>query len=238
MSGTVTVTADDFGLDVWVNESVDQLGRAGRLDAASLLVAAPAAEDALARRVPIAVGLHVELAADLLAAGSREQIVTAIEDQVRWMTERDCPPAHLDLHTLALYGLGPDAARPGGVVPEAIEVAARHGLRLRLPRHLPAALGRAPGHDALVALADQAGVAIPDAIVSDFRPAQDVRGGDDLRRHYAEAMASRPRGHTEVFCHPAIARDHYDGPEPAAMRRKRHYEHALLAETRHLSQLG
>lgn len=58
------VTADDFGLAVPVNEAVERAHRDGILTAASLMVGAEAAADAVerARRLPgLAVGLHVVL---------------------------------------------------------------------------------------------------------------------------------------------------------------------------------
>lgn len=59
------VTADDFGLHEAVNEAVERGHREGVLRAASLMVAAPAMADAVARarRNPgLAVGLHLVLA--------------------------------------------------------------------------------------------------------------------------------------------------------------------------------
>lgn len=59
------VTADDFGLHEAVNEAVEQAARSGVLTAASLMVGAPAAADAVrrARALPgLAVGLHLVLA--------------------------------------------------------------------------------------------------------------------------------------------------------------------------------
>ena len=56
------VTADDFGLSEAVNEAVERAHRDGILTAASLMLAAPAAADAVrrARAMPsLAVGLHV-----------------------------------------------------------------------------------------------------------------------------------------------------------------------------------
>ena len=58
------VTADDFGLSVPVNEAVEEAHRRGILTAASLMVGAPAFEDALrrARAMPnLGVGLHLVL---------------------------------------------------------------------------------------------------------------------------------------------------------------------------------
>lgn len=58
----VSITADDFGLSEAVNEGVERAHRDGVLTAASLMVAAPAAADAVARarRMPgLRVGLHL-----------------------------------------------------------------------------------------------------------------------------------------------------------------------------------
>ena len=58
----VTFTADDFGLTPSVNEAVERAHRAGALQAASLMVAGPAAADAVrrSRTMPnLRVGLHL-----------------------------------------------------------------------------------------------------------------------------------------------------------------------------------
>lgn len=58
----VSFSADDFGLSPGVNEAVERAHRDGVLDAASLMVAGPAAEDAVrrARALPgLRVGLHL-----------------------------------------------------------------------------------------------------------------------------------------------------------------------------------
>jgi chitin disaccharide deacetylase len=60
----LVITADDFGAALEVNEAVEAAHRSGVLTAASLMVAAPAAADAIARarRMPtLRVGLHVVL---------------------------------------------------------------------------------------------------------------------------------------------------------------------------------
>jgi hopanoid biosynthesis associated protein HpnK len=65
MQKYLIITADDFGLHEAVNDAVEQAGRAGVLTAASLMVAAPAAADAIrrARELPrLRVGLHLVLA--------------------------------------------------------------------------------------------------------------------------------------------------------------------------------
>jgi chitin disaccharide deacetylase len=76
MQRHLIVTADDFGLHQSVNEAVEQASRGGILTAASLMVAGPAAADAVrrARRLPnLRVGLHVVLA-DGLASLPHQQI--------------------------------------------------------------------------------------------------------------------------------------------------------------------
>jgi hopanoid biosynthesis associated protein HpnK len=65
MKKFLIITADDFGLHEAVNEAVEQASRAGVLTAASLMVAAPGAADAIrrARKLPrLRVGLHLVLA--------------------------------------------------------------------------------------------------------------------------------------------------------------------------------
>jgi hopanoid biosynthesis associated protein HpnK len=64
-SRQLIVTADDFGVDVRVNEAVERAFTQGILTSASLMVGADAASDAVerARRLPgLAVGLHITLA--------------------------------------------------------------------------------------------------------------------------------------------------------------------------------
>jgi hopanoid biosynthesis associated protein HpnK len=80
------VTADDFGIHEAVNEAVSEASRAGVLTAASLMVGAPAAEDAVrrARVLPqLRVGLHLVLA-DGFAVLPREQIPDLVDEQGRF----------------------------------------------------------------------------------------------------------------------------------------------------------
>jgi hopanoid biosynthesis associated protein HpnK len=63
----LAITADDFGLSEPVNAAVEEAHRRGILSAASLMVGAPAADDAIrrARALPgLRVGLHVVLVND------------------------------------------------------------------------------------------------------------------------------------------------------------------------------
>ena len=64
MSKHLVITADDFGLAPEVNEAIEEAHRNGVLSAASLMVGAPASDDAVARakRLPgLKVGLHLAL---------------------------------------------------------------------------------------------------------------------------------------------------------------------------------
>ncbi|MGC0142947.1 ChbG/HpnK family deacetylase [Pseudactinotalea sp. Z1732] len=202
---SVTITADDFGLNPAVNAAIIELSVSGRLHAASVLVEAPHAAAALEAQVPIAVGLHVALAPAMLAGATGEQIHAEIERQWDRMVRHGRTPAHLDLHTAALYGVGAEALRPGGVLVEALAVAAAHRVPLRLPRVLPPGFADGTeGHAALLAAADEAGVALPEAICTDFRPGQEVSGYGDLRAHYRALIAQLPAGRSEVFLHPAV----------------------------------
>ena len=72
MQKFLIVTADDFGLHEAVNEAIEQASLNGILTAASLMVAAPAAADAIrrARELPrLRVGLHVVLADGMAMLG-------------------------------------------------------------------------------------------------------------------------------------------------------------------------
>jgi hopanoid biosynthesis associated protein HpnK len=65
MDRALIITADDFGLHASVNEAIERAHTEGVLAAASLMVAAPCAADAIARarRLPgLRVGLHLVLA--------------------------------------------------------------------------------------------------------------------------------------------------------------------------------
>ena len=66
MRRRLIVTVDDFGLSVPVNEAIERGHREGIVTAASLMVAEPAAADAVARaksNPTLAVGLHVVVVA-------------------------------------------------------------------------------------------------------------------------------------------------------------------------------
>jgi hopanoid biosynthesis associated protein HpnK len=89
MQKFLIVTADDFGLHEAVNEAVEQASRAGVLTAASLMVAAPAAPDAIrrARSLPqLRVGLHLVLADGCAVLAPK--LIPGLADQAGRMNDR------------------------------------------------------------------------------------------------------------------------------------------------------
>jgi hopanoid biosynthesis associated protein HpnK len=86
MRNSLIVTADDFGLHEAVNEAIEQASRSGVLTAASLMVAGPAAADAVrrARNLPnLRVGLHLVLV-DGLSVLSPRHIPALVDDTGRF----------------------------------------------------------------------------------------------------------------------------------------------------------
>ena len=89
MQRFLIITADDFGLHEAVNEAVEQATRSGVLTAASLMVGAPAAADAVrrARELPqLRVGLHLVLADGVAVLA--HQLLPSITDADGYMDER------------------------------------------------------------------------------------------------------------------------------------------------------
>jgi hopanoid biosynthesis associated protein HpnK len=85
MQKFLIVTADDFGLHESVNHAIEQAAGAGVLSAASLMIGAPAAGDAIRRARKLSqlrVGLHVVLA-DGLAILAPELIPALVDEHGR-----------------------------------------------------------------------------------------------------------------------------------------------------------
>lgn len=211
------MVADDVGQSPAIDDGVAALATAGHLTAASVLVRAPGAPAAMATLEGVVpLGVHVQLEPVELSGADSEHVAAMITEQVEAMITVGHSPAHLDLHTAALYGLGPDAVRPGGVLVEAIAVAASYRLRLRLPRRAPAGLGRAESaaHAQAVAAAQSAGVTLPDVLVTAVPDAAEVPA----------FLAGLPNGEVELVTHPGL---HPDPGDPLGPERVR--QQALLA---------
>lgn len=81
-SRRVIFSADDFGMSVEVNEAIEEAHRKGLLSTASLMVAAPAFEDALrrAQKMPsLRLGLHL-----VVIEGDSSLKLPAITDEDGW----------------------------------------------------------------------------------------------------------------------------------------------------------
>lgn len=217
------VTADDFGLHPAVNEAVELAHRDGVLTAASLMVGAPAAADAVlrARRMPrLRVGLHLVLA-DGAAVLPRERIATLVDahgrfgdrmalDGVRffflpWVRRQLEAEIRAQFEAYAATGLALDhvnAHKHFHLHPTVLSLILRigrdYGLRaVRLPAEAGAPAPLRPWLRLLARRLDRAGIAHNDAVVG-----IEHSGGMD-EAVMLQALRSLPAGVTEIYLHPA-----------------------------------
>jgi len=216
----VTVTADDFGLAVPVNEAVEIAHREGILDAASLMVSGEGAADAVerARRLPtLRVGLHVVAANDRLLRASlrffflprvRRQLYAEVRAQFDAFRATGLPLDHVNAHRhMQLHPM----------VLSAILVAARETRMpppsVRVPwEPLSAARGRSV-RSQLAALARTVLLAPWLALVRLRLRRAGIRGnryvlglgdtGAMTEEVWLRLLAHLPAGATEIYCHPA-----------------------------------
>lgn len=112
------VNGDDFGLTDGINRGILEACRRGILRSTSLMVHAPAAERAVAlasRCRHLGVGLHLQLE-DRNGPAAEEQLT-------RFKRLTGTLPTHLDSHH--------DRHRDPDLLPDVLELAARHGLPVR-----------------------------------------------------------------------------------------------------------
>jgi hopanoid biosynthesis associated protein HpnK len=218
------LTADDFGAAPEVNEAVEEAHREGVLRAASLMVAAPAADDAIARarRLPnLAVGLHVVLVNGRPVLGP-ERVPALVDGQGKFLSDlvraglrfffRSGVRAQLAAEIRAQYerfaqtGLAldhVDAQNHMHVHPTVfrliLAIGREYGLRaIRIPRE---PLGRTRSIAPWLALmrmrARRAGVLCNDYVfgVND--------AGALTEERVVQLLESLPNGITEIFFHPA-----------------------------------
>ncbi|WP_298214589.1 hopanoid biosynthesis-associated protein HpnK [Acidocella sp.] len=233
----VVFSADDFGLTEAVNEAVEQAHRRGRLSQASLMVAAPAAADAVrrARDLPgLKVGLHLVLVEGDSALGhARLSHITGPDGRFSGSQARlgaryfFSPAARRELRAeieaqfaaFAATGLAlhhADAHKHFLLHPTIarmmIETGRRYGLRrLRVPAEPPgvmAALG------ARVGWGDRALYAWTRLLRWQARGLEvpdQVFGlkwsGRMTRARIERILANLPEGRTEIYTHPATRRD-------------------------------
>ncbi len=216
-------TADDFGLHTAVNEAVERAHRDGVLNAASLMVGAPAAADAVARarRLPgLRVGLHLVLA-DGAATLPRHHIPDLVDDNgrfgdrmardgvrfffLRWVRRQLAAEIRAQFQAFADTGLKLDHVNAHKhfhlhptVLSLILSIGREYGLRsVRLP-HEP---GMTPLLLPWLWLMRQrlarAGIACNDHVFGIARS-----GGMD-ESVLLEAIERLPEGVTEIYCHPA-----------------------------------
>jgi hopanoid biosynthesis associated protein HpnK len=233
----VVFSADDFGLTESVNEAVELAHRNGRLGQASLMVAAPAAADAVrrAKALPgLNVGLHLVLVdGESLLGHALLPTITGADG--RFGTDQAAlgvkyffsPRARRELHAeieaqfaaFAATGLAlhhADAHKHFLLHPTIagmmIAVGRTHGLkRLRVPAeppHVMAALGERVG------LGDRALYAWTRLLRLQARGLEvpdQVFGikwsGHMTRARVEKLLAHLPPGRTEIYTHPATRRD-------------------------------
>lgn len=129
MKKFLIVNGDDFGASTGVNRGILDAHRHGILTSTSLLVTAPAAEEAalMSRAVPeVSVGLHVDLgdALERWSPASESRLRGVLAAQLaRFERLMDRPPTHLDSHH--------DAHRDLRTTALFLETARQHTLPLR-----------------------------------------------------------------------------------------------------------
>ena len=234
----LVVTADDFGNDVAVNEAVEIAHRTGILTAASLMVGAPAAADAVARAktMPgLGVGLHLVLV-DGTPVLPTAQVPGLVDGQGRF---RD----NMALAGAAMFFLPATRRQLGREIEAQFAAFAATGLRLdhvNAHKHfhlhptiagLIATIGarfglrsvRAPIEPGAPSPTDPwaklvrrrfraRGMAVPDAVFGL------KHSGAMTAERIAEAIDALPEGLSEIYLHPAT-RDDYPGHGPAYRHR-------------------
>ncbi|MEJ2769275.1 hopanoid biosynthesis-associated protein HpnK [Mycetohabitans sp. B46] len=242
------VTADDFGLHPRVNEAVERAHRDGILSAASLMVAAPAARDALerARRMPsLRVGLHLVLA-DGNAMLPRERIASLVDARGRFgeAMARDgarfffLPHVRRQLareiraqfDAFAATGLTLDHVNTHKhfhlhptVLSLIVEIGRDYGMHaMRLPREVDAPLLLRPWIALVKSRLRRAGIAHNDYVVGM------ARSGQMDEAALLAAVAHLPPGVSEIYLHPAVPGE---GAITSSMRDYRHADEldALLS---------
>jgi hopanoid biosynthesis associated protein HpnK len=242
------VTADDFGLHERVNLAVERAHRDGVLSAASLMIGAPAAGDAVARAraLPrLRVGLHLVLA-DGDAVTPRAGIAALLDEHGRFgdnmvrdgvrffflphVRKQLAREIRAQFDAFARTGLTLDHVNTHKhfhlhptVLGLVLEIGREYGMKaMRLPFEANAPLWLRPWIAQVKARLDRAGIAHNDYVVGI------ANSGRMDEAAWLAALADLPHGVGEIYCHPAVAGERAlsDG-----MRTYRHEDelHALLS---------
>ncbi len=220
---SVIVNADDFGLHPAVNEAVGMAYRDGILTSASLMVAAPAAADAVevARQNPgLGVGLHIVLVdgrsalpaeqiPDLVDRNNRFKGAMAIEGARFFLLPRVrrqlAAEIEAQYQAFAATGLRLDhvnAHKHFHLHPTLfrmiLDIGKRYGLKaMRLPRDPLMSLGLKPWMALMRRRMDKAGIVHNDSMLG---LAESGRFDEPA---VLDALADLPEGVTEIYFHPA-----------------------------------
>ena len=219
------ITADDFGLHPRVNEAVERAHCEGLLTAASLMVGAHAAADAVARarRLPsLRVGLHLVLA-DGRASLNVSQIPDLVNQEgrfgdamvrdgirffflprVRAQLEREI---RAQFEAFAATGLPLDHVNTHKhfhlhptVLSLVLKVGREFGMHaMRLPRETDAPIGLRPWITLVKARLDYHGIVHNDQVIGI------MQSGQMDEEAWMKALERLPNGVTEIYSHPAIA---------------------------------
>lgn len=219
------ITADDFGLHQRVNVAVERAHKDGVLSAASLMVGADAAADAIerARRMPsLRVGLHLVLAdgqASLAAseipylvnrngrfgnAMVRDGLRFFFLPRVRAQLEQEI---RAQFEAFAATGLSLDHVNTHKhfhlhptVLSIILKVGREFGMRaMRLPRETDASAALVPWAALVKARLDHHGIAHNDRVIGISQSGQMDEAA------LIKALEHLPDGVTEIYLHPAIA---------------------------------
>ena len=217
------ITADDFGLDLAVNEAVERAHREGVLTAASLMVGAPAAADAVlrAKRLPgLRVGLHLVLA-DGPAVLPRDRIPDLADHDGRFgermaydgfrffflphVRRQLAAEIRAQFTAFTATGLTLDHANAHKhfhlhptVLSLMLSIGREHGLRaVRLPAEASAPLPLRPWLALMRRRLDRAGIAHNDRVCGL------ARSGVMDEAALLEALRAPAPGVTEIYLHPA-----------------------------------
>ncbi|RKR45802.1 hopanoid biosynthesis-associated protein HpnK [Paraburkholderia sp. BL17N1] len=219
------VTADDFGLHARVNLAVERAHRDGVLSAASLMIGAPAASDAVARAraLPrLRVGLHLVLA-DGDALAPRAAIAALLDEHGRFgdnmvrdgvrffflphVRKQLAREIRAQFDAFAQTGLTLDHVNTHKhfhlhptVLGLILEIGREYGMKaMRLPFEANAPLWLRPWIAQVKARLDRAGIAHNDYVVG----IADSGRMDEAA--WLAALADLPHGVGEIYCHPAVA---------------------------------
>lgn len=173
----------------------------------------------------------------LTTSAGRGWVADAIREadaQLDWMHSRGLRPVAADSHAGTLYGL----YGAGDILGAALQWCARNGLAFRLPRDptlyfgaaLPDLLARR--HAQAIALADDLGVPLPQAIVTNRLSANDLGSYEGLRDRCLRLLSALPEGTSELFLHPSREEA---APGPAGIVRA--WEARLLRDPKWLDAL-